>query len=480
MDFQKCQRCWTQKALFRCPSCEKHQILCNKCDTYIHSMNKNKFHQRFGLSDNYKNMVVNPVSNKINNEIRKIRPKSRKNIRNEKNTNNNLYMKKSYDDINNTNNCNQSKENIKNLTSLNEIDNVNYMNNTNSFIKRNKTFQLNNNENIDEKPITKIISNNNNEKGNQSDIFVYKYNSGSNDNIEENLNQNEYKNNNSENISQKLNLLNSSQSNQFNNNIFNSTEKELLYQVPLNNFNIEKENNSYESYKIKSQIEEAAKNMIGDMSQIITNINNEERNFNNKCLELEVKYNKRIKEIKYSKNNIISNLKYKIREMNRNNEQLKNDLKNLDQIQNSKCEELLNVITTLKNSINNKEEEIYYMKKQLNDEKKFANNNNEEEKNNLCYLYEEKINTILNKSDENQKKLLDIIKEKERIIQELINANQNKTYNYNNLINKFQKENEEFKDVTQRSINLAGNNVYNKFINELETKNYKYQKNYYK
>ena len=51
MDFQKCQRCWTQKALFRCPSCEKHQILCNKCDTYIHSMNKNKFHQRFGLSD---------------------------------------------------------------------------------------------------------------------------------------------------------------------------------------------------------------------------------------------------------------------------------------------------------------------------------------------------------------------------------------------------------------------------------------------
>ena len=52
MEFQKCQRCWTQKALFRCPSCEKHQILCNKCDTYIHSMNKYKFHQRYGLNDN--------------------------------------------------------------------------------------------------------------------------------------------------------------------------------------------------------------------------------------------------------------------------------------------------------------------------------------------------------------------------------------------------------------------------------------------
>ena len=95
MDFQKCQRCWTQKALFRCPSCEKHQILCNKCDTYIHSMSKNKFHQRFGLSDHYKNIVINPVSNKITNEIRKVRPKSRKNIRNENNRNYDLYMKKS-------------------------------------------------------------------------------------------------------------------------------------------------------------------------------------------------------------------------------------------------------------------------------------------------------------------------------------------------------------------------------------------------
>ena len=116
----------------------------------------------------------------------------------------------------------------------------------------------------------------------------------------------------------------------------------------------------------------------------------------------------------------------------------------------------------------------------MNEEEKADNDNNENDKNNLCYQYEEKINNILNLSDENQKKLLDIIKEKERIIQELINANQNKTYNYNNLINKFKRENEEFKDVTQRSIYLAGNNVYNKFLNELDTKSYKYQQNYYK
>ena len=166
--------------------------------------------------------------------------------------------------------------------------------------------------------------------------------------------------------------------------------------------------------------------------------------------------------------------------MHKNNEQLKQDLIKVDQEHNSKCQELVNMISILKNKINDKEEELYYIKNQLNEEEKADNDNNENDKNNLCYQYEEKINNILNLSDENQKKLLDIIKEKERIIQELINANQNKTYNYNNLINKFKRENEEFKDVTQRSIYLAGNNVYNKFLNELDTKSYKYQQNYYK
>ena len=145
----------------------------------------------------------------------------------------------------------------------------------------------------------------------------------------------------------------------------------------------------------------------------------------------------------------------------------------------SKCQELTNIISNLQNKINNKEEEIYYMKNELNIQSKIKNNNNENEKNNLCYLYEEKIKDILNISEENQKKLLDIIKEKERIIQELIEANQDKTSNYNILINKFQRENEEFKNVTQKSIFLAGNNVHNKFLNELGNKGYNYQKNYY-
>ena len=122
MEFQKCQRCWTQKALFRCPSCEKHQILCNKCDTYIHSMNKYKFHQRYGLNDNYKNIVINPVSNKINKNIRKVRTKSRINIRKEiKNRCKNIN--KSFDDINNNNNYTNNENNIISKSFLNN-DNI--------------------------------------------------------------------------------------------------------------------------------------------------------------------------------------------------------------------------------------------------------------------------------------------------------------------------------------------------------------------
>ena len=81
-----------------------------------------------------------------------------------------------------------------------------------------------------------------------------------------------------------------------------------------------------------------------------------------------------------------------------------------DQEHNSKCQELVNMISILKNKINDKEEELYYIKNKLNEEETAENVNNENDKNNLCYQYEEKINNILNLSDENQKKLLDIIK----------------------------------------------------------------------
>lgn len=477
MDYQKCQRCWTQKAIFRCPSCEKHQILCNKCDTYIHSMNKNKFHQRFGLSDNYKNIIMHPVSNKINNEIRKTKPKLRKiNASKKKNKNLNKNENKSYDEIINNNDKNKGNKEV--ITSeLNEFNNTNYINNTNNIFKRSKTFQLSNVDNISKNKINNFLE----EKENQSDIFVYKYNSIMNKN-EDKINDNTKYSNKSEIVNQKMNFLNSNQNFNDITNLYNS-EQNFPYEVSLNNFNIKNNNDNstnYESYKIKTKIEEVAKNMIGDMSEILSNITNEEQNFKNKCSELDIKYNNRLKDIEKTKDEIISNLKYKINEMHKNNEQLKQDLIKVDQEHNSKCQELVNMISILKNKINDKEEELYYIKNQLNEEEKADNDNNENDKNNLCYQYEEKINNILNLSDENQKKLLDIIKEKERIIQELINANQNKTYNYNNLINKFKRENEEFKDVTQRSIYLAGNNVYNKFLNELDTKSYKYQQNYYK
>ena len=477
MDYQKCQRCWTQKAIFRCPSCEKHQILCNKCDTYIHSMNKNKFHQRFGLSDNYKNIIMHPVSNKINNEIRKTKPKLRKiNASKKKNKNLNKNENKSYDEIINNNDKNKGHKEAM-TSGLNEFNNTNYINNTNNIFERSKTFQLSNVDNISKNKINNFLE----EKENQSDIFVYKYNSIMNKN-EDKINDNTKYSNKSEIVNQKMNFLNSNQNFNDITNLYNS-EQNFPYEVSLNNFNIKNNNDNstnYESYKIKTKIEEVAKNMIGDMSEILSNITNEEQNFKNKCSELDIKYNNRLKEIEQTKDEIISNLKYKINEMHKNNEQLKQDLIKVDQEHNSKCQELVNMISILKNKINDKEEELYYIKNQLNEEEKAENVNNENDKNNLCYQYEEKINNILNLSDENQKKLLDIIKEKERIIQELINANQNKTYNYNNLINKFKRENEEFKDVTQRSIYLAGNNVYNKFLNELDTKSYKYQQNYYK
>ena len=353
------------------------------------------------------------------------------------------------------------------------------MNNINNLFKnKSKTFQISNKDNKNMDNILKENVQNLDEEPNKSDIFVYKYNSSLNNS--ENIKSNKYKNN-SEIISQKLKLLNSNSNILFNDNMINS-EQNFPYDLSLNNFNQGRSdiNSNYQSDKIKSQIEKAAKNMMGDMSQIISSISNEENDFKNKCSELEIKYSNRLKEIEFNKNDIISNLKNKIREMKKHNEQLQQDLNSMEQDNILKCQELTKMISTLKNNINNKEEEIFILKKEFGEEEKIEKDNNENDINNLCYLYEEKINNILNISDERQKELLNIIKEKEEIIQELINANQNKTFSYNNLINKFQRENDEFKNVTQKSIFLAGNNIHKKFLNELGSNNYKYQEKYYK
>jgi hypothetical protein len=327
-------------------------------------MNKNKFHQRYGLNENYKNIVINPISNKINKEIRKIRPKSRKNIRDEiKNRNIVSNINKSFDDLNN---IDLTNENIKDRKILKNVDK-----DLNSFInKQNRTFQYTNKDiNNTNYNLAKSQNNQNYDK-NESDIFVYKYNSSLNNS--EIINNNNTKNK-SEAISQKLNFFNTSKNIQIDNNMFKS-EPNFPYEISSINFNYENNNEDnnppYESFKIRTQIEEAAKNMIGDMSQIISNIANEEKNFKNKSLELELKYNNRIKEIEYNKNNIISNLKNKINDINNDNRQLKQDLINMEKEHVSKCQELKSLIMTLKNKINNKDEEIYSMKKQLNQEEK--------------------------------------------------------------------------------------------------------------
>ena len=313
-------------------------------------------------------------------------------------------------------------------------------------------------------------------KNNHSDFYVYKYNSTSNDNFIS-------ASNNYDNLSEKSEKQNitypiinpQQQSISQSKSIINTFPKK---KPTINNYIKTSNYENYELNKIKSQIEVAGKNMIGDMSQIISNITDEENNFKNQLIEMDKRYKNRINELQNSKNKIIVNLKNKINEINRQNDSLMNELSNIENDNQSKCDELTNVIENLKNKINSKEDEIYKMKQYLNEQNNLINKNREDETNGLCYLYEKKINDILNISDNNQLKLLNIIKEKDRIIQELININGNKSSDYNDLINKIQRENESYKDIAQKSIHLAGSNINNNFINSLNPKNMSYQKDY--
>ena len=186
MDFFKCQRCWTQKALFRCPSCEKNQILCNKCDAFIHSMKKYKFHQRFGLSNSYKNNAYDSAFLKPNNrEIRKPRPKSKKSFNriNNKKYKDNDVCKENNNYINNPqNNKNanffgsNSGKNFEPQKTFNKKFNINksYTSKEDGYHRRNNIKYNNKNKSVDEKDNPNILA----------DIYVYKSNSSVTDNYD--------------------------------------------------------------------------------------------------------------------------------------------------------------------------------------------------------------------------------------------------------------------------------------------------------
>lgn len=83
----------------------------------------------------------------------------------------------------------------------------------------------------------------------------------------------------------------------------------------------------------------------------------------------------------------------------------------------------------------------------------------EKEKEIISKEYEKKINNILNISEHNQIKLRNVIKEKEIIIQNLININKNKKEQFNQFINKINEDN--LKNIAEKSIGLAKYNLIN-------------------
>jgi hypothetical protein len=126
---------------------------------------------------------------------------------------------------------------------------------------------------------------------------------------------------------------------------------------------------------------------------------------------------------------------------------------------------LTNILNHLTDELNKKEEEIIKIK---NNEKRneFEKNNGKEyEKGRISKEYEKKINNILNISEHNQQKLKSVIKEKEMIIQNLINCNKDKTDEFNTFINKINNGNLELKNITEKSIGLAKYNLLNRINN---------------
>lgn len=373
----RCQRCFTKKAIFNCPSCTKYHNFCQNCDEYIHSFKKSKSHKRYFLN-----------SSSLSN----LYPTNKASF-------NNFHT----DILDNNNQLNTS--NFSNKRPLN-------------------TF-----------PLERASSPQKSIKQENTTPSFYKF-------------QNYYNSTNSNTKTNATNKINKS------NKKSNSNKKIKS----INNYY-----NSNNPISIKNQIEYIQQNISEQINQVLSNIdiNNQKMNYKQQLDEIEKKYQEQISQIMQIKNDEINILESEINEANKTNETLMNEISRANEDNNVKVIELTNIINMLTDELNQKEEQLMILKG--NSQKNEINhyNNIDEEKDMISRDYENKINNILNTVELNQQKLLNAIKEKEVIIHNLINCNQNKNDEFNEFVSKINEDNQNLKDITQQSIGLAKYSLVN-------------------
>ena len=247
----------------------------------------------------------------------------------------------------------------------------------------------------------------------------------------------------------------------------NNSNSFYNFQSYYNSDNINNKDNEYELSSIKNQIKNAQKNISEKLNKILLNIDNCNKNLNydGRLKEIENNYKEKISLLISEKNKEIKRLELEMNKANSVNQKLIKEITEKNKDNNSKIIDLTNILNHLTDELNKKEEEIIKIK---NNEKRneFEKNNGKEyEKGRISKEYEKKINNILNISEHNQQKLKSVIKEKEMIIQYLINCNKDKTDEFNTFINKINDGNLELKNITEKSIGLAKYNLLNRINN---------------
>ena len=343
-------------------------------------------------------------------------------------------------------------------------DNPDFNNSTNKYENNNINYNSQYNQNI---------SNNNNKR--QYNTFQINNNSFSNNisSQEEKIDEKEIENeNNTPSFYKFQTYYNSAKKN--NNNTSNNNL------ITNNNINIKTTNlfnNKYSGINsIKNQIKYIQKNMSDQIGQILQHIdnNNENMNYEQQLNEIEKNYQEQINKLMEIKNNEINNLENEIKEANKTNQTLINEISKANDDNNVKVIELTNIINILTDELNQKEEQILILKGNSEKNEALVQNEINEEKDNICFEYEKKIDNILNISEHNQQKLMNVIKEKDIIIQNLIKCNQDTNNKFNEFVEKIKDENQKLKDITQQSIGMAKYNISNSTNNNFIYNNQDY------
>ena len=252
-----------------------------------------------------------------------------------------------------------------------------------------------------------------------------------------------------------------SSTNQNNQTMTNQDTKEISYSALYSRDYLNELKSTYKKDKIdletqgsslRSNLEKMRLNFSEEMKTLTRQIEEYELAQVNASKSLENKYNEKIQNLLYEKENMVSSLNDSITTLQHQNDLLHNELKTQNEENRQRAIEYERQIKQLETELLKREEENYILKSQMENIVSHNSDMLQSESTRLMTQYENKIHQILNDADKGRNQLLKVIQDRENDIKDLIASNRGQSEEMISTIKRLKEENEKMSNEMHQAI----------------------------